>query len=221
MTAGSRSSPAITSAGSPGSRCCSVKIMIDTKNSVGISCTMRRARKFSMMSRVSRARRSAKRCDAEAGPGSERRWVPALRGSATTLHRVRDTSAYPCPSLELQPDHAHQPVRHLPVAFELRDMRDQPLAMVEIDDRLVIEHDPGQLLIDRLALCGIGDETRVFHQLVGFRVGIAAVVLRRAAMQKDVGVAVGIDAAAPVDLKHLKISGRGVLERGGEFVAGD
>src|ERR1700720_4904940 len=120
MTAGSRSSPAITSAGSPGSRCCSVKIMIDTKNSVGISCTMRRARKFSMG------------------------FLAPLAGTGI-----------PC-SFEFQPDHAHQPIRHLPVAFELLDMRDQPLAVVEIDDRLVVEHDPGQLLIDRLALRGIG-----------------------------------------------------------------
>src|ERR1700758_1873985 len=53
MTAGSRSSPAITSAGSPGNRCCSEKIKIDTRNSVGTSWAMRRARKFSMS--VSRA----------------------------------------------------------------------------------------------------------------------------------------------------------------------
>src|SRR5471030_545504 len=49
MTAGSRSSPAITSAGSPGSRCCSEKIRIDTKNSVGTNCTRHFARKLSMM----------------------------------------------------------------------------------------------------------------------------------------------------------------------------
>ena len=39
ITAGSRSSPAITSAGSPGNRCCREKIRIDTKNSVGINCS--------------------------------------------------------------------------------------------------------------------------------------------------------------------------------------
>src|SRR5215467_14350391 len=38
----------MTSAGSPGSSCCSEKIRIDTKNSVGTSWTIRRARKFSM-----------------------------------------------------------------------------------------------------------------------------------------------------------------------------
>src|SRR4051794_35444353 len=48
ITLGSRSSPAITMAGSPGNRCCSEKIRIDAKNSVGISCRMRLARKFSM-----------------------------------------------------------------------------------------------------------------------------------------------------------------------------
>src|SRR5262249_39398449 len=48
ITAGSRSSPAMTSAGSPGNSCCSEKISTDTKNSVGISWKMRRTRKFSM-----------------------------------------------------------------------------------------------------------------------------------------------------------------------------
>src|SRR5881392_3039310 len=48
LTPGSRSSPAITSAGSPGSNCCSEKIRIDTKNRVGISWIRRRARNLSM-----------------------------------------------------------------------------------------------------------------------------------------------------------------------------
>src|SRR5437879_5649226 len=105
MTAGSRSSPAITSAGSPGNRCCSEKIRIDTKNSVGISCRTRLPRKFSMAF-VSRA---------------------------------------PPSSLQLQPDHAHQAVRHLPIALELRGVGDEKLAVIEIDDRLVVEHDLGHL----------------------------------------------------------------------------
>src|ERR1700722_17100568 len=97
MTSGSRSSPAITSAGSPGNRCCSEKIRIDTKNSVGISCRMPLARKFSM-------------------------------------------ACAPCgarpPSLQRQPGHAHQPVRHLLVAFEPGGMRDQDPAVIDVEDRL-------------------------------------------------------------------------------------
>src|SRR5215475_14050095 len=102
----------MTRAGSPGNRCCSEKIRIDTKNSVGTSWTMRRARKFSMASLVSR--------------------VP--------------------PSLQLQPDHAHQAVLHLLVAFELVGMRDDDAAVIEIEDRLVFHRKLGQLLVDRLAL---------------------------------------------------------------------
>src|SRR5882757_10718659 len=102
MTLGSRSSPAITSAGSPGNRCCSEKIRIETKNSVGITCSRRRARKFSMVLLVSRAP--------------------------------------PC-SFEFQPDHAHQPVGHLPVALELLGVRDQERAVIEVDDGLVVEQD--------------------------------------------------------------------------------
>src|SRR5258708_311219 len=48
MTLGSRSGAAITIAGSPGNKCCSEKIRIETKNSVGISCSRRLPRKFSM-----------------------------------------------------------------------------------------------------------------------------------------------------------------------------
>src|SRR3954451_25134979 len=100
MTSGSRSSPAMTSAGSPGSNCCSEKIRIETKNSVGISWTMRRARKFSMA-------------------------------------RFREQWR----SLQLQPDHAHQSVRHLLVAFELRGMRNQDAAMVDVEQRLFLQHE--------------------------------------------------------------------------------
>ena len=71
--------------------------------------------------------------------------------------------------------------------------------MIEVDQRLVVKHDLGQLLVDRLALRRIGDEAGVFERLVGLRIGIAAVVLRRVGVQKDVGIAVGIDPAAPAD----------------------
>src|SRR5436305_12612110 len=98
----------MTSAGSPGNKCCSEKIRIDTKNSVGINCTTRLARKLSMVAHLSRA----------------------------------------SPSFQLQPDYAHQPVRHLLVALEFGGVRDQQLAVIEVDQRFVVEHDLGQLLID-------------------------------------------------------------------------
>jgi len=41
-TFGSRSSPAIAIAGSPGSNCCSPKIITDTKKSVGMMAPRRR-----------------------------------------------------------------------------------------------------------------------------------------------------------------------------------
>src|SRR6201995_5047434 len=99
MTAGSRSSPAMTRAGSPGRRCCSEKIRIDTKMSVGTNCTMRRARKFSMRALASRACRLV--------------WAP---------------------SFELQSDHAHQPIRHRPVALELLAVGDQERPVIDVDD---------------------------------------------------------------------------------------
>src|SRR5689334_2023781 len=51
MTAGSRSSPAMISAGSPGSNCCRQKMMIETKKTVGTSCSKRRAIKLSIFTR--------------------------------------------------------------------------------------------------------------------------------------------------------------------------
>jgi hypothetical protein len=47
MTFGSRSSPAIAIAGSPGSSCCSPKIRIETKKSVGTIAASRFARNCS------------------------------------------------------------------------------------------------------------------------------------------------------------------------------
>src|SRR5437899_8562771 len=111
MTSGSRSSPAMASAGSPGSNCCSEKIRIETKNSVGISWTTRRARKFSM----------------------ER-------------SRVQQRS------LQLQPDHTHQSVRHLLVALEFGGMRDQDAAVIDVEQRLFLQHELRQFFIDCLAL---------------------------------------------------------------------
>ena len=61
-------------------------------------------------------------------------------------------------SLQLQPDHAHQSVGHLLVAFELRRVRDQDAAVIEVEQGLVLQHMLGELFIDRLALGLVGDE---------------------------------------------------------------
>ena len=87
-------------------------------------------------------------------------------------------------SYELQSDHTHQSVRHLLVALELGGVRDQQLAVIEIDQRFVIEDGLGQLFADRLALRRIGNQARIFKQLVGPRVGIKGLVLRRFGVQK-------------------------------------
>src|SRR5437660_5374859 len=55
-------------------------------------------------------------------------------------------------SLELQPDHAHEPVRHLPVTLQLGRVGDEQRAVIDVDDRQVGEQDLGQLFVDRLAL---------------------------------------------------------------------
>ena len=45
-----------------------------------------------------------------------------------------------------------------------------------------VEHELGQLLVDRLALRLIGDQARVVERLVGLGVGLGAVILRRAGL---------------------------------------
>src|SRR5471032_2271423 len=98
---GSRSSPAMISAGSPGSSCCRPKISIDTRISVGMICSSRRVRKTSIL-------------------------------------------------LELQSDHAHQPVGHLPVAVELVAVRHQYLRMIEVEDRTgAFRREPGRDILVR------------------------------------------------------------------------
>jgi hypothetical protein len=86
-------------------------------------------------------------------------------------------------SHELQSDHTHQSVRHRLVALELGGVRDQQLAVIEIDQRFVIEDGLGQLFADRLALRRIGNQARIFKRLVGLRVG-KGLVLRRFGVQK-------------------------------------
>src|SRR3954467_12701300 len=178
MTAGSRSSPAITSAGSPGNNCWSEKISTDTKNSVGTICTMRRARKFSIVARLFRTM---------------------------------------SPSLKLKPDHAHEAIWHLLIALELGRMRDQERAVIDVYDRQVVEQDLVQLGVDRLALLDVGRRPSFFQQLIGLQIRIDAIVLRCLAAHEDVGVAVWVDAAAPVDLEDLELAGLGLLEGGREF----
>src|SRR5581483_4489487 len=134
------------SAGSPGNRCCSEKIRIDTKNSVGTTWAMRRAKKFSICALVSRALRSGKRCTADPGPicGGTREWVPDQHCTAGALQCIRNTRGGVAASLQLQPGHAHQAVGHLLIAFQLVGMRDDKAAMIEIEDRLILHLELGQ-----------------------------------------------------------------------------
>src|SRR5262249_6657200 len=172
MTSGSRSSPAMTSAGSPGRSCCSKKMITDRKNSVGTSCSSRLPRNVSMARSASR--RSPK---------------------------------YRRPLSELQPDHAHQAVRHLSIALEPSGMGDQYAPMIQVENRRVLEHGLGQLLVDRLALRHFGGNARFVEQLVGVRIAIAGIIQRRLALVEVIGVAVGIGAAAPAEQIGLIFAG--------------
>src|SRR5271166_3715265 len=164
MTCGSFSSPAMTSAGSPGSKCCSRKMINDTKNSVGTSCRSLLPKKVSMEARAS-------------------------------------------PSPELQADHPYQTVGQLPVAFQPCGMRNQHKAVIEIELGNIFENDLGELFVHGLALRHIGERASLVEQLVGLRIAITGVILRRLAFMEDVEIAVGIRAAAPGQEKSLILPG--------------
>src|SRR5262249_29301862 len=100
-------------------------------------------------------------------------------------------------SLQPQPHHAHEAVRHLPVAVDAGVEADQHAAVIEIDDRILLQDDLGQLLVDRLAGGEIRDRAGLVEILVDVGVADAAVRLRSVADLEHIGVAVRIGAAAP------------------------
>src|SRR5204863_9833724 len=65
--------------------------------------------------------------------GARASFVAFLRGTSDSRDLARS------PSLELQSNHAHEPIGHLLVALELCGVRDQNLGVVKINDRLVFD----------------------------------------------------------------------------------
>src|SRR5437588_4444842 len=165
MTAGSRSSPAMVSAGSPGRSCWSEKMITDTKNSVGTSWSRRWARKVSMAANsvIGRPDRPFPR--------------PPRRHPAGQAHGSgRKTS-----SLQLHADHANEAIRHRPIAFEPCRMRDQQSSMEEVEDAPLVEDLARDLGIECLAVVELAGQASAIEPAVHILVAIAADVLRRLA----------------------------------------
>src|SRR5260370_34711539 len=167
-TLGSRSSPAMISAGSPGRSCCRPKISIDTRISVGMICSSRWVRK------------------------------------ASTL-------------LQLHADHAHQPVGHLLVAFDLVGERHQHLHVVEVEDRALGEEFLVDDFVGLLALRRIARGARYGGRRVDLLIAELAVVLRRVARLEDERIAVGIPAPAPAVHIERVVAVVALLERSREL----
>src|SRR6516225_4721831 len=176
MTCGSFSSPAMTSAGSPGSRCCSRKMIRDTKSSVGRSCSSLLPKKVSMEVTTSDSRfynlSPMSRSVASYVPGRGEACL-ASTSIETLAPRERPNLNSKDPSLELQADHAHQAIGQLPVALQPGGMRDQDTAVIEVELGNILEDDFGQLLIHGLALRHVGERASLVEQPVGLRIAVA------------------------------------------------
>src|SRR6185437_5660372 len=148
----------MASAGSPGSSCCSPKMITDTKNSVGMSCSRRLPRKPSIWIRVS-------------GVGSR---VSLGRLVVNKYHLATPDPRRPTAALlqlgARQPDQA---VGHLLVSIELGGVGDDHQPVVEVDDRALRQHLLGHLLIDGLALGQRALGARLVQPPVDVRVAVA------------------------------------------------
>src|SRR5262245_49733711 len=98
---------------------------------------------------------------------------------------------------QLQSDHAHETVSHLPITLKLRRVSDQHARVIEVENRRIFLNNLGHLFIDRLALRHVGGNARLVEQIVDFRVAIAGIIQGRLALVEGINVAVGISAAAP------------------------
>ena len=188
MTVGSCSSPARILAGSPGSSCCRPKISIDTKTSVG---TIVASAPDEEVEHRSPGHREA---PASAAAGPPRR---------VTGH--------------LQAGDAQQAVGNVAHAAQLRAVGPEPVAVVEVDDRPLLQDARGDLLVDLLALGRLALRARLLQQRVGLGVAVAGVVERLLAGVEAVEVAVGVGAAAPGEHVGLEVALVGHVERGREL----
>src|SRR5262249_34256075 len=113
--------------------------------------------------------------------------------------------------------HPNQSVTKLRITLKLGRMSDDHQWVVEIDDGSVAERLLGNFPIERLALCEFRHRARLIEPTIDVLVTVMPVVRRRPALQKDVAVAVGIDAPAPADEEGLEPTLLRFGERGGKF----
>jgi hypothetical protein len=117
----------------------------------------------------------------------------------------------------LQARDPQQPVRNAAHAAQLGVVRPQPVAVVQIDDRTILEDARGDLLEGLLARGRIGLAARRVEQLVDLGHAVAGVVERLLAGVEAVEVAVGIGTAAPGQDVGLEVALVGHVERGREL----
>ena len=91
------------------------------------------------------------------------------------------------------------------------------MAVEEIDDRSVLEHDGGDLGVDLLALGKIERRARAVEQVVDGLVAITCIIEWLLAAIKAEDVAVRIGAAAPRQYVRLEVAFVGHVERGSEL----
>src|SRR5882724_4885422 len=100
-------------------------------------------------------------------------------------------------SVELQSLNAHETVRHRAEPVELGGIGPQPMTMVEIHDRPILERDRRHLLEGLPPFAGVARRSRLVQELVDLRLAVAGVVERLLASVEAEDVSVGIGAPAP------------------------
>src|SRR4051812_9779299 len=123
--------------------------------------------------------------------------VPRRRARKPSIGSPKDESNAPASGRHLQPGDAKQPVGQAAHAGELGVVGPEPVAVVEIDHRPLLEHARGDLLEHLLALGRITRRARLVEQRIGLGIAIAGVVERLLAGVEAEEVAIRVGPAAP------------------------
>src|SRR4051812_47761422 len=151
---------------------------------------------------------------ATAGSPGSSCWSPKMRiETKSSVGRIAPTRArrnrpigVPPARLELQSLQPHQAIGHGLEARELPRVRPEPMAMEEVDDRLVGRFQLRDLLEHRRALLRVRRRALLADECIGIRTAPPRVVERLLAAEVAEEIAVRVGAAAPGEHVGLELA---------------